>query len=45
MLNFNPQWRLRPPADDELHHGTIPSEVVEEFGRLIRAIAVGPSFS
>jgi hypothetical protein len=43
MLNFNPLWRLQPPADDELHHGTIPHEAVEEFTRLIRAIAIGPS--
>jgi hypothetical protein len=43
MLNFNPVWRLHPPADDELHHGAIPFEAVEEFARLIRAIAIGNS--
>ncbi len=43
MLNFNPQWRLNPPTDDEFHHGAIPGEAVEEFARLIRAIAIDPS--
>jgi hypothetical protein len=41
MLNFNPAWRLNPPADDELHHGEIPWQAVEDFSQLIRAIAVG----
>jgi hypothetical protein len=43
LLNFNPLWRLTPPIDDELHHGEIPHEAVEEFARLIRAIAIDPS--
>jgi len=43
MLNFNPIWRLQPPADDDLHHGIIPQVAIEEFARLIRAIAIGPS--
>jgi hypothetical protein len=41
MLNFNPAWRLNSPADDELHHGEIPWQAVEDFGQLIRAIAIG----
>lgn len=43
MLNFNPLWRIEAPPNDELHHGSIPNEAVEEFAQLIRAIAIGPS--
>jgi hypothetical protein len=34
---------LEAPPNDELHHGSIPNEAVEEFAQLIRAIAIGPS--
>ena len=43
MLTFDPIWRFRPPANDALHHGTVPREAVEEFARMIRRVAVGPS--
>jgi hypothetical protein len=43
VLNFNPLWRLEAPPNDELHHGSIPNEAVEEFAQLIRAIAISPS--
>lgn len=38
MLRFDPRWIFRPPADDELHHGRVPEETVNECLALIRRV-------
>jgi hypothetical protein len=38
MLQFDPRWIFQPPADDELHHGSLPGETVQECLTLIRRV-------